>query len=191
LLPGAPAKAPSLTDFGTAQRTGQPSSVGLSRKPIRLKDTTTDEELAHELSERLAAVLEMRSLEPTPEGWRELALYYLVQKGAPLEFITDIDLIQGGHDGAAMDTFVLRAAASKLKRSGQAKNNVEAAKILAKEKGEKRKVGTIIKLLSTSKSTSAQAAPPQWSRAERRMPNEFRVLRILNTVAKRLEEITN
>ena len=84
-------------------------------------DTTTDEELERELSERLSAVLEMRGLAATPEGWRELALYYLVQKGAPLEFETDVDLIQGGHDGAAMETFMLRSAAAKLKRSGQAK----------------------------------------------------------------------
>jgi hypothetical protein len=163
----------------------------LSRKPIRLKETMTDEELDRELSERLSAVLEMRGLAATLEGWRELALYYLVQKGAPLEFVTDVDLIQGGHDGAAMDTFILRDAAAKLKRSGHAKNNVEAAKILAKGRGEKRTVGTIKKLLSTSKSAAAQATSPQWSRAERRMPSEFRVLRVLEKVARRLEEITN
>jgi hypothetical protein len=163
----------------------------LSQQPMRLKETTTDEELDRELSERLSAVLEMRGLEATPEGWRELALYCLVQRGAPLEFVTDLDLIQGGHDGAAMDTFILRAKAAKLKRSGQAKNNVEAAKIMAKEKGEKRTVGTIKKLLSTSKSAAAQATSPQWSRADRRMPNEFRVLRALDKVARRLEKITN
>jgi hypothetical protein len=163
----------------------------VSRKPLRLRETTTDEELDGELSERLSAVLKMHGLAATSEGWRELALYYLVQKGAPLEFVADVDLIQGGHDGAAMETFMLRAAAAKLRRSGEAKNNVEAAKILAKEKGEKRTVGTIEKLLSSPKSAAAQASPPQWSRAERRMPSEFRVLRILNRVARRLEEITN
>jgi hypothetical protein len=163
----------------------------VSRKPLRLRETTTDDELDRELSERLSAVLEMRGLAATPEGWRELALYYLVQKGAPLEFVTDVDLIQGGHDGAAMETFILRAAAAKLKRAGEAKSNVEAAKILANEKGEKRTVGTIEKLLSTSKSAAAQVSPPHWSRAERRMPSELRILRILNRVARRLEEITN
>jgi hypothetical protein len=163
----------------------------LSRKPVRLRETTTDEELDRELSERLSAVLEMRGLAATPEGWRELALYYLVQKGAPLEFVTDVDLIQGGHDGSAMETFILRSAAAKLRRSGQAKSNVEAAKILAKARGEKRTVGTIKKLLSTSKSAAAQASPPQWSRAERRIPSELRVLRVLDIVARRLEEITN
>jgi hypothetical protein len=122
----------------------------LSRKPLRLRDTTTDDELERELSERLSAVLEMRGLTATAEGWRELALYYLVQKGAPLAFVTDTDLIQGGHDGAAMETFMLRTAAAKLKRSGLVKNNKEAAKLLAKEKGQKRTAGTIEKLLSTS-----------------------------------------
>jgi hypothetical protein len=163
----------------------------LSRQPLRLSEKTTDEQLERELSERLSAVLEMRGLAATPEGWRELALYYLVQKGAPLEFVTDVDLIQGGHDGAAMETFILRSAAAKLRRSGQAKNNVEAAKLLAKEKGEKRTFGTIKKLLSTSKSVAAQVSPPLWSRAERRLPSEFRVLRALDKVARRLEEITN
>jgi hypothetical protein len=154
-------------------------------------DTTTDEELERELSERLSAVLAMRGLAATPEGWRELALYYLVQKGAPLEFETDVDLIQGGHDGAAMETFMLRSAASKLKRSGQAKTNVGAAKILAKEKDEKRTVGTIKKLLSTAKSAAAQVSKPQWSRVDRGMPSEIRVLQVLDVVARRLEEITN
>jgi hypothetical protein len=163
----------------------------LSRKPLRLGETTTDEELERELSERLSAVLEMRGLAATPEGWRELALYYLVQEGAPLEFVTDVDLIQGGHDGAAMKTFILRSAAAKLRRSGLAKNNVEAATLLAKVKGEKRTAGTIEKLLSTSKSAAAQASRPQWSRAERRIPSEIRVLRVLDLVARRLEEITN
>jgi hypothetical protein len=163
----------------------------VSRKPFRLRDTTTDEELERELSERLSGVLEMLGLAATPEGWRELALYYLVQKGAPLEFVTDVDLIQGGHDGAAMETFILRSWAAKLKRSGQAKNNAEAANILAKKRGEKRTVGTIKKLLSTSKSTGAQLSKPQWSRAERRMPSELRVMRILGKVARRLETITN
>ena len=133
----------------------------------------------------------MRGLAATPEGWRELALYYLVQKGAPLEFVTDVDLIQGGHDGAAMEAFILRSWAAKLKRSGQAKNNVEVAKILAKKRGEKRTAGTIKKLLSTTKSTAAQASKPQWSRADRRMPSELRVLRILDKIARRLEIITN
>jgi hypothetical protein len=163
----------------------------LSRKPIRLKETTTDQELDRELTERLLAVLEKRGLEATPEGWRDLAFYCLVQKGAPLEFVTDADLVQGGHDGAAMATFILRNEASKLKRSGRAKSNVEAATILAKQKGERRTVGAIKKLLSTSKSAAAQATSPQWSRADRRMPSEFRVLRALEKVARRLEEITN
>jgi hypothetical protein len=163
----------------------------LSRQPLRLSEKTTDEQLERELSERLSAVLEMRGLAATPEGWRELALYDLVQKGAPLEFVTDVDLIQGGHDGAAMEAFILRSAAAKLRRSGQAKNNVEAAKLLAKEKGEKRTLGTIKKLLSTSKSTAAQRNRPQWSRADRRMPSEIRVLRALHLVARKLEKITN
>ena len=133
----------------------------------------------------------MRGLTATPDGWRQLALYCLVQRGAPLEFVTDLDLIQGGHDGAAMETFILRSKAAKLRRSGRAKNNVEAAKLLAKEKRETRTVGTIKKLLSTSKSAAAQASRPQWSRADRRMPSETRVLRVLDLVACKLEKITN
>jgi hypothetical protein len=163
----------------------------LSRGPIRLRETTTDDDLDLELSDRLSAVLEMRGLAATPEGWRELALYYLVQKGAPLEFITDGDLVQGGHDGAAMHTFILRAAAAKLKRSGLAKNNVEAAKILAKRKGETRTCGTIKKLLSSPKSVAARTNSSLWSRADRRMPSEFRMLRILDRVATKLETVTN
>jgi hypothetical protein len=163
----------------------------LSRGPLRLSKKTTDEQLERELFERLKAVLEMRGLAASPEGWRELALYYLVQTGAPLEFVTDVDLIQGGPDGAAVDTFILRSAAAKLRRLGRAKNNAEAAILLAREKGEKRAVGTIKKLLSTSKSTAAQRNKPQWSRADRRMPSEIRVLRALNLVARKLEKTTN
>jgi hypothetical protein len=51
------------------------------------------------------------------------------KRAAPLEFVTDGDLVQDGHDGAATQTFILRDAAAKLKRSGEATSNVEAAKI--------------------------------------------------------------
>jgi hypothetical protein len=163
----------------------------LSRGPIRLREATTDQELEKEILDRLSAVIEMRGLAATPEGWRDLLFYQLLQKGAPLEFVTDGDLVQGGHYGAAMQTFILRDAAAKLKRSGAAKSNVEAAKILAKRKGETRTSGTIKKLLSNSKSVSAQANSPLWSRAERRIPSEFRMLRILARVATKLEIVTN
>jgi hypothetical protein len=163
----------------------------LSRGPIRLREATTDQELEKELLDRLSAVLEMRGLAATPEGLRDLLFYLLIQKGAPLEFVTDGDLVQGGHDGAAMQTFILRDAAAKLKRSGEARTNVKAAKILAKRKGEKRTSGTIKKLLSTSKSKAAQANSPLWSRADRRMPSEFRMLRILDQAATKLGIVTN
>jgi hypothetical protein len=163
----------------------------LSRGPIRLRETTTDDDLDRELSDRFSALLEMLGLAATPEGLRDLLFYLLIQKGALLEFVTDGDLVQGGHDGAAMHTFILRHAAAKLKRSGEAKGNVEAAKILAKRKGEARTFGTIKKLLSSPKSAAAQANSPLWSRADRRMPSQFRMLRILDRVATKLEIVTN
>jgi hypothetical protein len=163
----------------------------LSREPVRLRETTTDEELDREISERLGAILESRSLAANAAGWRDLALHLLIQKGAPLEFVTDLDLVQGGPDGSALDHFILRSTAKKLKELGQAKDNVEAAKLLAKAKGEKRAWGTINKLLSKPKISPHESRVSLWPRADRRIASEWRVLRILERVANRLEGITN
>jgi hypothetical protein len=70
-----------------ADRHGPEEAAGpapLSRGPIRLRETTTDDDLDREASDRFFALLEMLGLSPTPEGLRDLLFHLLIQKGAPL-----------------------------------------------------------------------------------------------------------
>jgi hypothetical protein len=46
----------------------------LDSGPINVDETTTDEALTAALQERLAALLRLYNCEPTPDGWRALAL---------------------------------------------------------------------------------------------------------------------
>ena len=165
----------------------------LSRAPLIIKEDTPDETIERELAERLSAVFESRKMEPNAEGWRELALELLIAQKAPISIIAPVDLIQGGPDGSAMANFILRTEAAKIKNERNLASNAAVAKILAKRPSETRSVGTIKNIL-IKKKTRDGADPTKsdlWSRADRRLAYEWRVLKILRRVAANLENVTN
>jgi hypothetical protein len=112
----------------------------------------------------------------------------LLAPGAPLEVITDTDLMRGGADGAAFRTYALRDRADRLKKTGQARNNVEAAQLLSKEDGQKLAFGTIKKLLSNPNSEAARARAPLEMRWIRRRTSLWRVIRALDRAAIALQK---
>lgn len=159
----------------------------LHREPIRIKNTTTDEELEVDVFERLAAVQNLYRLPSTPAGMRQLLILLVGQPRRLFQFIADVDLMKGGRRGEADSTAELRYKADILKQTGKARTNVEAAKLLSREKGEQRAQGTIKKLLSNPKSKAALSQAPLADRDTRRQPASLRIQRAFEIAVAKLE----
>jgi hypothetical protein len=159
----------------------------LHREPIRIKDTTTDEELEVDVFERLAAVQNLYNLPSTDAGMRQLLMLLVGQPRRLFQFVADVDLMKGGRRGEADSTAELRYNADMLKQTGKARTNVEAAKILSSVKGERRAQGTITKLLSNSRCKAALSQAPLADRDTRRQPATLRLQRALEKAVAKLE----
>lgn len=94
----------------------------LARPPIRIKDDTSEEELSHQLAERLEALLESRNgLTPTPDGWRDLALALALEYVPAFQIETPADRTgRSGRMGrpVGFKTFALRSRMNQEMQSG-------------------------------------------------------------------------
>jgi hypothetical protein len=124
----------------------------LSRNPIRVDDETNPEALKAELWERLEALLISRLLEPTAEGWRDLALALALEHEPAFQIETPVDRSSlGGRPIGFGDFFlrsIMKSEKSKLKKSEPRKDPSQSqiAKIVARRTG--KAAGTINNLFA-------------------------------------------
>ncbi|WP_461319677.1 hypothetical protein [Bradyrhizobium barranii] len=103
----------------------------LSRPPLRIDDSTTPESLEVELQERLEALLASHNgLEPTLEGWRDLALALALRHEPAFQIETPVDRDSMGGRPARWTGFTVRSAVKAELRKG-AKSQRAAAKVVA------------------------------------------------------------
>jgi hypothetical protein len=102
----------------------------LSRPPIQIDDRTTPDSIKAELRERLEALLASHNgLEPTFEGWRDLALALALRYEPAFQIETPADRDSLGGRPAGWIGFSVRSAMKAELRKG-AKSARAAAKIV-------------------------------------------------------------
>ncbi len=110
--------------------TFNPTVEALRRPPIRIDDETTPEMIEAEIRERLQALLAAHNgLEPTLEGWRELALALALQYEPAFQIETPADRDSMGGRPAGWTGFAVRSAMKAELRRG-AKSERAAAKVV-------------------------------------------------------------
>jgi hypothetical protein len=140
----------------------------LGRGPIAVTDETSDDELAVEMAERLAALLESHNgIKPTAEGWRHLALELALRYEPAFQIETPVD--RTGRSGiggrpVGWQTFMLRSMMRAEMRKGVSQK--EAARKVARRTG--KAVGTVNNVLSRRGNApdTMRRAPFEW-KAER------------------------
>lgn len=140
----------------------------LSRAPMPVGDGISDEDLAAEMAERLKALLASHNgLEPTAEGWRQLALELALQHEPAFQIETPVD--RTGRSGiggrpVGWQTFTLRSLMRAEMRKGASQK--EAARKVARRTG--KAAGTLNNVLSRKAQApdSMRRAPFEW-KAER------------------------
>ena len=144
----------------------------LGRAPIAVADGTTEDELAAEMAERLSALLKSENgLEPTAEGWRQLALKLALKYEPAFQIETPEDRTGDSGMGGrpvGMGNFVLRSRMKAQIRTG--KTQAEAARAVAKESKGRITFKTANNALSRKSQApdSLRRAPFEW-KAERAM----------------------
>ncbi|MDX8517953.1 hypothetical protein [Mesorhizobium dulcispinae] len=140
----------------------------LGRGPMAVDEGTSDDELAAEMAERLQALLASHNgLEPTADGWRQLALELALKHEPAFQIETPVD--RNGRSGiggrpVGWQTFVLRSLMRAEMRKGA--NQKEAARKVARSTG--KAAGTLNNVLSRRAQApdSMRRAPFEW-KAER------------------------
>lgn len=145
-------------------------------KPIRILDKTSDEELAAAMAERLAFVFELYQFEPTPDGWRELALRLALKHEPALHIETPFDRQPGGGAEPTIDAFIYRSAmVAATKRLGTAK---AASEEVSKKFPDAPSPAALRNLVTPAGRRKAQG-PRQW----RLDPYEMRAFQALSRAA--------
>jgi hypothetical protein len=143
--------------MGTFEDDGfDPVTEALGRPPIRIDDQTTPETIEAEMRERLEALLASHNgTEPTPEGWRDLALALALRYEPAFQIETPVD--RTGRSGiggrpAEWTNFLVRSAIKAELRKG-AKSERAAAKIVAPRFGITQKTAQNIMSVSSPPDT--------------------------------------
>jgi hypothetical protein len=151
----------------------------LGRGPIAVDDGTTEEGLVAEMTERLAALLASHNgLEPTAEGWRQLALELALKYEPAFCIETPVD--RTGRSGiggrpVGWQTFTLRSLMRAEMRKGL--NQKDAARKVARRTG--KAVGTLNNIFSRK-----APAPDSMRRAR----FEWKAERAAASAARRLSQ---
>ncbi|KRC12999.1 hypothetical protein ASE23_00040 [Rhizobium sp. Root73] len=109
----------------------------LHRGPIAVTEHTAEDELAAEMAERLNALLQDHNgLEPTAEGWRQLALELALEYVPAFKIETPVD--RTGPSGlggrpVGMGNHILQSRMKAEMRQG--KSQAEAARTIHKDSG--------------------------------------------------------
>ncbi|MFD2675988.1 hypothetical protein [Camelimonas lactis] len=103
----------------------------LDRPPLRIDDHTDAPALAAELRERLEALLAAHMLEPTPDGWRDLALALAAKHEPAFQIETPVDRESLGGRPAGWSRFVNRSRMKSAMRAGL--NQKQAAQQIHRE----------------------------------------------------------
>ncbi|MET3997250.1 hypothetical protein ABID65_008930 [Bradyrhizobium sp. S3.9.2] len=152
-----------------------PVGEALSRSPIRVDDSTTPESLELELQERLDALLAHHNgLEPTLEGWRDLALALALRYEPAFQIETPVDRDSMGGRPAGWAGFTIRSATKAELRRG-AKSQRAAAKVVAERFG-----------LSLSRVQNIMSDPPSPPDVLRRRKYELVVEKACGMAAKKV-----
>lgn len=157
----------------------------LGKKPIRVLDSTPDDVLTDAMEERLTAIMRRYGCEPTPEGWRELALTLALSHEPALRIETPVDRRHGeGGAEPTIEPFIWRSKmASAMKRLGSKK---AAAEYLSKTAPNAPSTAALQNLVTPAAMQKAKATggPRQW----RRDRYELRAETALRRAAVRIEE---
>ncbi|WP_438749175.1 hypothetical protein [Pararhizobium sp. O133] len=153
----------------------------LGRPPIAVTQDTTEDELAAEMAERLSALLQDHNgLEPTPKGWRQLALELALEYVPAFKIETPVD--RTGPSGlggrpVGLDNFILRSRMKDEIRQG--KSPAEAARTINKESGGKIAVKTAQNALTRA------SQPPDFLR---RRGYQWKAFRAIQAAADKLSQ---
>lgn len=109
----------------------------LSAGPLKINDKTRDEDLVAALDKRLDALLSIYDIQPTPDGWRQLALellaYQSAQKSSWIEVRTPYN--RGSNPGARFKDYQnIIHRMKKLMAENPGIKPTVAAQILHKER---------------------------------------------------------
>lgn len=122
----------------------------LGRPPIRIMSDTKAEDLVSEMTERLEALMAAHiGVEPTADGWRQLAIELALEHEPAFRIETPVDRL--GKSGAGgrpsgWRNFMDRTAMKQELRNNPGISNREAARRIAKRTG--RKESTLKDVLS-------------------------------------------
>lgn len=136
----------------------------LSRPAIRIDDDIDASTLEAELGERLTALLSSHMLEPTADGWRDLALTLAMTHEPLFALETPADRASLGGRPTSGSNFVLRSLMKQEMRAIEATGIKRGAQRAAANRVAKRMgvaVGTANNALSrkTVKSDTSRRAP--------------------------------
>jgi hypothetical protein len=166
----------------------------LSRPPIELDDSMSDEALASELAERLEALLDADSCDATPEGWQKLAIALALRHEPGLKINTPADRPprKGGREPDASvwgHLLSLNQEIRRLKAAGIKRGVVkQAAKIVRQQLGGKARNAPSVARLQNIISESKRGTF-RFPRFLERIPWGRRIDRALAEATKRLEKI--
>jgi hypothetical protein len=150
----------------------------LQRGPIRIMDETSVEGLVDEMAERLEALLRSyNGLEPTAEGWRQLALELALKYDPAFKIETPVDRESIGGRPVGMSGFILRSRMKSEMRKG--KSQAEAARSIAKQSKGK------IAAKTATNSLSRKAEAPDFMR---RAPYEWKADSAMRAAARKLSQ---
>ena len=164
----------------------------LSRPPIKVDNSMSDEALASELAERLKALLEANSCDATPEGWRKLAIALALRHELKINTPADRPPRKGGREPdpsgwlhlMMLNQEIRRITAAGIKRGVGKK----AANIVHQKLGGKARNAPSVARLQNIISKSKRGAF-RFPRFMERMRWEHRIDRALAEATKRLEKI--
>lgn len=150
----------------------------LGRPPIAVTEHTNEAELVEEMAERLDALLRSyNGLEPTAQGWRQLALELALKHDPLFRIETPVDRESLGGRPVGMGNFILRSRMKAEMRKGRTQS--EAARVVEREsRGQITK-----KTALNSLSRKAPAADEM-----RRLPYAWKAERAIQMAAKKLSQ---
>lgn len=150
----------------------------LGRGPMPVTEHTDEEELVAEMAERLDALLRSHNgLEPTADGWRQLALELALKYEPLFKIETPEDRESLGGRPVGMGNFILRSRMKAEMRKG--KTQAEAARTIEKETKGKITFKTANNVLTR------KAQAPDFIR---RMPYESKAARAIRVAAEKLSQ---
>jgi hypothetical protein len=152
----------------------------LSRPPLRIDDNADPAALEMELRERLEALLASHMLEPTADGWRDLALTLALEHDPLFSIETPVDRSSLGGRPPGLSAFILRSVMTQEIRAQEASGPRRGAQARAAKKVA-AKMG-----VSPGTAANAMSRKPTPSDNARRAPYLRKAEAALKAAANRL-----